>query len=84
MGEQLTIREGFGMVLRSIRGWKRMTQVELAEVAKLSKDTISKLERGKMQPNLQTVFILARALSIEPEKMIVELNELNLDLDRTE
>jgi transcriptional regulator with XRE-family HTH domain len=47
-----------------------MSQRALAEVAGLSLDSISKLERGKRSPNLTAICLLARALEVKPSELI--------------
>ena len=38
--------------------------------------TISLLERGKRQPSLGTIFMLAAGLAVEPERLVREVRKL--------
>ncbi len=60
----------FGKVLRSLRIAKGMTQEGLAFDAELQRHYISMLERGSSSPTLKTIFRLASALDVEPERVI--------------
>ena len=54
---------------RAWRGWK---QDELAEVAGLSRTTISALENGLARANPVTVYKLARAMGISRQQLLEE------------
>lgn len=59
----LTERElRLASLLVSLRQARRLTQAELAERAKLSVDTVGRLERGTFSPSLETMFKLADRL----------------------
>ena len=51
--------------LREWRKYRRMTQVELAEAAKLSQAAIATIESGKRVPHMDTARKLARALKCD-------------------
>ena len=62
-------RPNFGALLRQFRLDAGMTQLELAERAKLSVEAISTLERGaRTRPYRETVVLLGRALRLSPER----------------
>lgn len=56
----------FGRRLRQLRDKAKLTQNELAEAAGIHIITISKLERGKIDPSWTTVLLLAEALEVSP------------------
>ncbi|WDL99180.1 helix-turn-helix transcriptional regulator [Alicyclobacillus sp. ALC3] len=50
--------------LREARLEAKMTQIELAEKAGVTRRTISNLESGKTLPNLSLLFVLAAILGV--------------------
>ena len=55
----------FGTVIRSVRIRRRWRQVDLADAAKVSRATISRLERGHMEDlSLKTIRGIAKALDV--------------------
>lgn len=53
--------------LRRSRGW---TQEELAEQAHLSRDIVSRIERGDRQPRLETLQLIAGALDLSLTELL--------------
>lgn len=66
----MDILEKLGKRLRQLREQKRLSQEELAFKAKLSVYYISRIERGKANPSLETVFSLAKAIGISASSLI--------------
>jgi transcriptional regulator with XRE-family HTH domain len=64
------VNEIFSKVLRELREENHYSQEHLAEIADLSTNYISYLERGLRQPSITTVFKLAKALDIKPSQLI--------------
>jgi transcriptional regulator with XRE-family HTH domain len=60
------IREAFASGLKQARKAQKLTQHQLAEIAGLSVDTISRLERGDVLPSFDSIDALAAALRISP------------------
>ena len=60
-----TLRVRFGKRLRQIRRYKDITQVQLAELAGVSLETISNIERGKSAASFETIEKLAGVLGVE-------------------
>ncbi len=56
--------------LRSTRNAIKMSQEELAELADISVDTISNIERGKFLPSLLTLIKLCNALNVTPNDIL--------------
>jgi transcriptional regulator with XRE-family HTH domain len=56
----------FGENLRNIRKSKKLSTEKLANIAELELVQISRIELGKTNPKLSTIFALARALEISP------------------
>ncbi len=61
----------FGDVIRTLRKEKNASQEKLAADSDLQRSFISRLERGKAQPTLVTIFELAKALNVEPVDIIM-------------
>lgn len=59
-----TLRKKFGRRLRHIRREKDLTQEQLAEITKLSVDTVSLIERGINAPSFETLEKFANALNV--------------------
>ena len=71
-----SIEELFGKVLRQLREKKGISQEELGFISGFHRTYISLLERGKKSPSIKTIFQLAKALDIEPSKIIEKLQIL--------
>tara|TARA_B100000809_G_C14748596_1_gene391270 strand:- start:15 stop:236 length:222 start_codon:yes stop_codon:yes gene_type:complete len=65
----------FGKILKELRLEKGLTQEALAEHSNLGVTFISKLENGKRQPTITTLFQLAEALNIKPSEIIERLEK---------
>jgi len=67
--------------LRSLRERRGITQVQLATLAHMAQNTISKLERGpKKAPRYNTVLALARALRVAPDTLRFGVDPRRRDL----
>ena len=62
--------KAFGQVLQQTRKQLGMSQAGLALASGLDRAFISKLELGKKQPSLLTVFQLATALGLAPSGLL--------------
>ena len=49
-----------------------LTQSELAEKAKMSRARVSDIERGKGPFNMESIFLLAQALGVDPVRLMQE------------
>lgn len=70
MAEKQKISAAFGVVLRSYRQERGLTQEQLSERVDVVHSFISGLELGTRAPNLQMIFKLAAALDIEPGDLV--------------
>lgn len=59
----------FGENLRRIRKSKKLTTEALANMAELEIVQINRIELGKTNPKLTTVFSIAKALEISPKEL---------------
>jgi transcriptional regulator with XRE-family HTH domain len=64
------VRQVFGKVLRESRQERGLSQEHLAELADLDRTTPSLLERGLRQPTLAVVFLLGRAMQVDPRELV--------------
>lgn len=65
----------FGEVIRSCRKEKKISQERLALESDLQRSFISRMECGKTQPTLITIFELAKALGVEPVEIIAKVQK---------
>lgn len=73
MGQALQVI--FGDVIRTCRKEKGISQEKLALESHLQRSFISRLEQGKTQPTLVTMFELAKALDMEPVQIMAEVQK---------
>ena len=71
MNNDLAIQ--FGRTLRKLRLARALSQQDLAFATNLDRTYISLLERGRRQPSLTTIFDLAKALGLKPEKLVAAI-----------
>ena len=63
-----------GERIAELREERALTQVELAERARISPSTLSLIESGKVEhPHVSTIRKLAKALGVEPEILVAEV-----------
>jgi transcriptional regulator with XRE-family HTH domain len=58
-----------GRNLRRLREDRLLTQEELGEVAEVSRDQVSRIERDEVDPRFSTIRKLARALDVDPHEL---------------
>ena len=68
----MTPEQAFGIILKELRTSSGLSQEKLAFACGLDRTFISMLERGKRQPSLTSILILAKALSIPADKMVLK------------
>ncbi len=66
----LSINEKIGIKISILRKKLNYSQEKLAELADLSKNSISTIERGKSKPGIETLDRIARALNIELKELV--------------
>ena len=67
--------EIFGSILKALRTLKAMSQKDLSQNTGLSRETISKIEHGSMNPSLTTILALARGLGVDPINLLRDIEK---------
>lgn len=62
----------WGEKIAAFRKQSKMTQLELSLKTGITRDQISRLERGKSQPKLETIILIEKALNIPGWSLIEE------------
>lgn len=65
----------FGEVIRDRRKEMKISQERLAADSNLQRTFISRIERGKAQPTLITIFEISRSLGSDPADIILEVQK---------
>jgi transcriptional regulator with XRE-family HTH domain len=60
----------FGERLAAVRKQKGVTQTELAERASISQVQVARIEKGKLNTTISTVYSIASALGLSPKDII--------------
>jgi transcriptional regulator with XRE-family HTH domain len=76
----LRIEEACAQVLRRLREARGLSQHELAYEAGINRNNTSLYETAVRLPSLPTLFALARALGVKPEKLIEEIAALEPEI----
>jgi transcriptional regulator with XRE-family HTH domain len=63
----------FGRSIRGFRKQRKLSQDDLAEAAKLSRNYISDIERGVRNPSLLALIGIARALRLPLRDLLAEV-----------
>lgn len=68
-----------GLRIREIRVSRNLTQEELAELANISVNHISALERGVKNAKLSTFVVIANALQVSSEALLIDVIPYSLN-----
>jgi transcriptional regulator with XRE-family HTH domain len=69
------LKKVFGEVVVKVRKEKGISQEQLALSAEIDRTFMSKMERGKNQPSLDTIFAISKALDIAPSELLCLVEE---------
>lgn len=61
-----------GSVIRDVRSAQALSQEELAEKARMSRNMLSAVETGVYNPSLRKLFDLTRALKLTPAALLTK------------
>ena len=65
---ELTIQ--FGLLVRKYRKEKNMSQEQLALLCNMDRSYLGRIERGEVNPTLEKIYEIARALDINPQDLL--------------
>ena len=65
--------EAFGRVVRTVRTERGLSQEELGARSDLDRTYISGVERGKRNPTIQSIWLIAGGLGVEPSELLVRV-----------
>ena len=71
----MELKKVFGEVVVEVRKQKKVSQEQLALRAEIDRTFMSKIERGKNQPSLDTIFAISQALDIAPSTLLALVEE---------
>lgn len=74
-GPGMDTKKSLGLLLRSLRRNKNMSQKALAEKSGLSDRFIISVEKGISQPSVESFFLLCKGLDEDPGDIINKLNK---------
>jgi transcriptional regulator with XRE-family HTH domain len=60
----------FAKHLKNLRKLRGFSQQEFADMANVDKKTIQRIERGKMNPSLDTLISLSNAMEIQLKQLV--------------
>ena len=58
-----------GNRLREVRKEKGLTQEDVAHKAGVAVSQVGRIERGKLNPSISTIFVIALAMEVEPKEL---------------
>jgi len=73
----LSISEKIGIKINILRNRLKISQERLGELANLSSNSVSAIERGESNPTIETLDRIAKALNIEL-KELVDVSKIDL------
>ena len=71
----LRFKAVFGAVLQEIREEKGLSQMELVRRSGLDRTTVPRYEHGELSPTLLNVFVLAKALDVQPSYLVEKISD---------
>jgi transcriptional regulator with XRE-family HTH domain len=71
----MSVKEAFAATLRQSRLSAGLSQERLARASGLDRTTLSLLERGKQQPTLSTILLLAEHLGVSGAHLVQEVED---------
>ncbi len=75
-GDDRKVSKAFGAALRERRAVVGLSQESLAERAGLDRTYVGGLERGKRNPTLRVIWLLAESLEVRPSELLTDTESL--------
>ena len=73
MGSFDSVYAEIGSQIRQLRTKKRITQQRLAELASLTRTSITNIEKGRQKLPIHTLYVLANALGVEAKDFLPDV-----------
>jgi putative transcriptional regulator len=71
--EKQELTKTIGKTIRTIRKKHNISQVELGLRCLKDKQSIEKIENGKVNPTIYTLYLIAKALNVELSELVEEV-----------
>ena len=72
----MSLEAAFGQILQRMRKAKNLSQEDVAFASQIERAHLSRLENGKKEPGLTTLFRLAAAFGVPASRIVAEVEEL--------
>ncbi len=59
-----------GDKIRNLRKERKMSQEDVAHKAGIAVSQVGRIERGKLNPSICTLFVISMALEVEPKELL--------------
>ena len=69
-----------GLKIRQLREQRRLTQMQLAELIDMSERTVSRIEVGSVEPELNTLISISNALGVSLDYLISDDTTISKDI----
>ena len=63
-----------GLIISTERNRRKMTQMQLSNLAGITRSHLAALESGKKCPSLETFWNIANALSMKPSELLAKID----------
>lgn len=73
-----------GLRIRKLRRQKFWTQEKLAEKAEIAPDYLCRIELGRKHPSLKTILLIANALEITADDLLIDVQKRNIPASETD
>lgn len=70
MKDYAALKDAFGAHVKRLRQSKNLSLVQVDQNCELDESNISKIENGKVNVQLSTIFELAKGLGVEPKELL--------------
>lgn len=73
-----------GLRIRKLRRQKFWTQEKLAEKAEIAPDYLCRIELGRKHPSLKTILLIANAMDITADDLLIDVQKRNIPAAETD